>query len=399
MEIWLGNFATMTGAGYGELEQGAMAIEAGKIRWLGKSVQAHTWLERASYVEDMGACWITPALIDCHTHLVYGGNRSNEFEARLHGVSYSEIAEQGGGILATVQATRALSEEALFAAALPRLRALKSEGVATVEIKSGYGLDLDSERKMLRVARALGEAEQITVRTTYLAAHAVPPEFAGRSDDYIQAVCDWLPLLHAEGLIDAVDGFCENIAFSPAQMARVFDVARALGLPVKLHAEQLSNQEGAALVASYGGLSADHVEYLSEKGIAAMAQAGTVAVLLPGAFYTLRETQLPPIEGLRRAKVAMALSTDANPGTSPLTSLLLTMNMGCTLFRLTPQEALAGVTRHAAKALGLQDSKGQLAPGMDADFAVWDIDRPADLAYRMGFNPLRKLCIAGKVKA
>ena len=395
MEIWLGHLAAMNDDGYGEIVSGALAVEAGKIRWLGKACEAQTWLAQAQRVHDMGTRWIAPALIDCHTHLVYGGNRSNEFEARLHGVSYTDIARQGGGILATVRATRELDEEALFAAALPRLRALKHEGTATIEIKSGYGLDFVTERKMLRVARALGEAENITVRTTYLAAHAVAPEFAGRAEDYIAAVCAWLPDLHGEGLVDAVDGFCESIAFSPSQVAQVFEVAKRLDLPVKLHAEQLSNLEGAALVASYGGLSADHLEYLSATGIAAMAKAKTVAVLLPGAFYTLRETQLPPIAGLREAKVAMALSTDANPGTSPLTSLLLTMNMGCTLFQLTPQDALAGVTRHAARALGLQDSKGQLAPGMDADFAVWDIDRPADLAYRMGFNPLHALYVGG----
>ncbi|MDO4776570.1 MAG: imidazolonepropionase [Cardiobacteriaceae bacterium] len=395
MQIWLGHLATMTGNDYGTIENGAIAVEDGKIVWLGKREDAAGQIARADAVHDMGARWITPALIDCHTHLVYGGNRSNEFEARLNGVSYTDIAKQGGGILASVRATRAASEAELLASALPRLRTLQQEGTGTVEIKSGYGLDLETERKMLRVARALGKETGLTIRTTYLAAHALPPEYAGRADDYIEAVCAWLPELHAEGLVDAVDGFCETIAFSPAQMARVFDAAKALDLPVKLHAEQLSNLEGAALVARYGGLSADHLEYLSPAGIAAMKAAGTVAVLLPGAFYTLRETQLPPVEGLRAAAVPMALSTDSNPGTSPLTSLLLTLNMGCTLFKLTPQEALAGVTRHAARALGLQERKGQLATGMDADLAIWDIERPADLAYRIGFNPLHALILKG----
>lgn len=396
MNIWLGHLATLHDGSYGIIENGALAVDKGKIVWLGAQQDAGQYLEHAANVHDTGQAWITPALIDCHTHLVYGGNRSHEFEARLNGVSYSEIAQAGGGILSTVRATREADENALLTSALPRLQTLKNEGVGTVEIKSGYGLDFASERKMLRVARALGTASGVTVRTTYLAAHAVPPEFAGRADAYIDAVCAWLPQLHDEGLVDAVDGFCEHIAFSPAQMARVFDTAQALGLPVKLHAEQLSNLEGAALVASYGGLSADHIEYLSEQGIAAMASAGTVGVLLPGAFYTLRETQQPPIAALRAAGVKMALSTDSNPGTSPLTSLLLTMNMGCTLFGLTPQEALLGVTANAAHALGLQSRKGSLAVGMDADFAVWDIERPADLAYRIGFNPLRRLVLSGK---
>lgn len=396
MEIWLGNLVTMRNRAYSPIENGALAVEGGKIIWLGEHSVARQYIEKASKIHDMGDAWITPALIDCHTHLVYGGNRSNEFEARLNGVSYSDIAKAGGGILSTVRATREASEEALLASALPRLQTLKNEGVGTVEIKSGYGLDFTSERKMLRVARALGKMVGMTVRTTYLAAHAVPPEFAGRADDYITAVCTWLPELHNEGLVDAVDGFCENIAFSPAQIARVFDTAQMLGLPVKLHAEQLSNQEGATLVANYGGLSADHIEYLSSQGVSAMAKAGTVGVLLPGAFYTLRETQLPPVQTMRDAGVTIALSTDSNPGTSPLTSLLLTINMGCTLFGLTPEEALLGVTTHAARALGLQEHKGQLAIGMDADLAVWDIERPADLAYRIGFNPLRKLLLSAK---
>lgn len=395
MDIWLGHLATLQNGRYGIIENGALAVEDGKIRWLGNRDDAQPYLSQAKNIHDTQGAWITPALIDCHTHIVYGGNRSNEFEARLKGASYRDIAQAGGGILATVRATREMDEDALLAAALPRVRTLKNEGTGTIEIKSGYGLDLANERKMLRVARAVGEAAGITVRTTYLAAHAVPPEYAGNADAYIDAVCDWMGELHSEGLIDAADGFCETIAFSRAQIARVFDAAQALGLPVKLHAEQLSNQEGAALVASYRGLSADHIEYLCAQGTAAMAESGTVGVLLPGAFYTLRETQLPPVQAMREAGVAIALATDCNPGTSPLTSLLLTLNMGCTLFALTPEEALAGVTIHAARALGLEARKGQLQTGMDADFAVWHIERPADLAYRIGFNPLRQLVLAG----
>ncbi|CAG2144062.1 Imidazolonepropionase [Ralstonia mannitolilytica] len=373
--------------GYGEIRDGAIAVKDGRIAWLGARADLPP-NARATGEHDGGGAWLTPGLIDCHTHLVYAGNRSNEFEARLNGVPYEEIARGGGGIVSTVRATRAASEEALAEASLPRLNALRAEGVTTVEIKSGYGLDLETERRMLRVARRFGQTLPVRVRTTFLGAHAVPPEFAGRADDYIDHLCaDVLPALAADGLVDAVDAFCETIGFSPAQTARMFDAAQRLGLPVKLHAEQLSDQGGAALVARYGGLSADHLECLTAEGIAAMARAGTVAVLLPGAFYCLRETRLPPVTALREAGVPLAVSTDCNPGTSPLTSLLLAMNMACTLFRLTPLEALTGATRHAAAALGLSGTCGVLAPGYAADFALWRIDRPADLAYAMGFNP------------
>ncbi|WP_343547703.1 imidazolonepropionase [Ralstonia sp.] len=373
--------------GYGEIRDGAIAVKDGRIAWLGYRADVPV-NARATREHDGGGAWLTPGLIDCHTHLVYAGNRSNEFEARLNGVPYEEIARAGGGILSTVRATRAASEDVLAEASLPRLNALRAEGVTTVEIKSGYGLNLEIERRMLRVARRFGQSLPVRVRTTFLGAHAVPPEFAGRADDYIDHLCaDVLPALAAEGLVDAVDAFCETIGFTPAQTARMFDAAQRHGLPVKLHAEQLSDQGGAALVARYGGLSADHLECLTEAGIAAMAQAGTVAVLLPGAFYCLRETRLPPMAALRAAGVPMAVSTDCNPGTSPLSSLLLAMNMACTLFRLTPLEALTGATRHAAAALGLSGTCGVLAPGCAADFALWRIDRPADLAYAMGLNP------------
>jgi imidazolonepropionase len=347
-------------------------------------------------MHDGGGAWITPGLIDCHTHVVYAGNRSDEFEARLHGASYADIARAGGGIAATVRATRAAGEDALFEASVPRVRALLSEGVTTLEIKSGYGLSLEAEAKMLRVARRIGRDLPVTVRTTCLAAHALPPEFAGRADAYVDEVCTrMLPALAADGLIDAVDAFCETIGFSAAQTARVFDAARALRLPVKLHAEQLSDQAGAELVARYGGLSADHLEWLSPAGVSAMAAAGTVAVLLPGAFYCLRETRLPPVQALREAAVPMAVATDCNPGTSPLTSMLLAINMACTLFRLTPQEALAGATLNAARALGLQHEAGSLAVGKRADFVLWDIERPADLAYAIGLNPCRAVVRGG----
>ncbi|MDV7269314.1 imidazolonepropionase [Thioclava sp. A2] len=338
--------------------------------------------------EDMGGRVITPALIDCHTHLVHGGNRAREFEMRLEGASYEDIARAGGGILSTVTATRGADEAALVRSALPRLDALLREGVAVIEVKSGYGLTIADEIKMLRAARALAGLRPVRIVASWLAAHALPPEYAGRADAYIDdVVIAGLRAAHAEGLVDAVDGFCEGIAFSPAQMARVFDVAAELGLPVKLHAEQLSHLGGAALVAARGGLSADHVEYASAADAAAMAAAGTVAVILPGAFYTLRETQAPPVEAFRAAGCAMALATDCNPGSAPLTSLLLAMNMGATLFRMTPDECLAGVTTHAARALGLTDT-GRLATGLRADLAVWDIEDPAELTYRIGFNPL-----------
>ncbi len=374
--------------GYGEIRDAAIAITNGKIAWLGPRSQlpAHA---PANYELDGGAAWLTPGLIDCHSHIVYAGNRSDEFEARLKGVSYEDIARQGGGIAATVRATRAASEDELYRQSLPRVKALMAEGVTTMEIKSGYGLSLEHEAKMLRVARRIGQDLPLTVRTTFLGAHALPPEYAGQADAYIEQVCQMLPELVAQRLVDAVDAFCERIGFSLAQTERVFAAAQKLTLPVKLHAEQLSDSGGSGLVARYQGLSADHLEYLSEHDIAAMAAHGTVAVLLPGAFYFLRETQLPPIASLRSAGVAMAVATDCNPGTSPLTSLLTSMNMACTLFRLTPQEALAGVTKNAAKALGLQAQVGTLAVGMRADLALWDIARPADLAYAIGFNPCR----------
>lgn len=379
--------------GYGLIEKGALVIENDKLLWVGEATQLPS--QYANWPHEHYDGWITPALVDCHTHIVYAGNRSNEFEARLNGKTYAEIAAAGGGIMATVQATRAASEETLLQTALPRVKALLAEGLGTLEIKSGYGLTLEDERKMLRVARRIGQTLGLSVVTTFLGAHARPPEFEN-NDVYIDAVLSWLPQLHAEGLVDAVDAFCEHLAFSRAQCARVFQAARDLGLPVKLHAEQLSDQDGAALVAEFSGLSADHIEYLSTRGVEKMRDANVVAVLLPGAFYTLRETQLPPIAALREAGVPMAISTDANPGTSPLTSLLLTANMACTLFGLTPQEALSGVTKNAAKALGLGQKKGQLAVGFDADLALWAIARPADLCYQLGFNPLQKRMYAGQ---
>lgn len=369
---------------YGTITNGAIAIKDGKIAWLGTTEDSKQFT--ATKTIDLQGKWLTPALIDCHTHLVYAGNRSNEFEARLTGVSYEQIAKNGGGIVSTVKATREASFDELYAQSEKRLKPLLAEGVKTIEIKSGYGLNLDSERKMLQVAKKLGEDYGINVQKTYLAAHATPPEYKGQNDAYIDKVCEWLPILHSEGLVDAVDAFCENIAFTTEQVKKVFDVAKSLGLPVKLHAEQMSDMGGGALVASFDGLSADHIEYLSDMSIEKMAQSGTVGVLLPTAFYVLRETKLPPIDKMREQGVAMAVSTDSNPGTSPSTSILLAMNMACTLFRLTPEEALAGTTIHAAKALGLQDSKGKLAVGFDADLAAWDIDRPADLSYLIGEN-------------
>ncbi|MGO2212868.1 imidazolonepropionase [Psychrobacter alimentarius] len=382
---------------YGQLENAAIGIKDGKIAWVGAHEQIATHLlhYQENQVTDADGHWLTPGLIDCHTHIVYGGNRSNEFEARLHGASYQDIAAQGGGIVATVSATRAASIEALFIQSEKRLLALIKEGVTSIEIKSGYGLDLDTERKMLTVARQLGKKHNIHVSTTYLAAHALPPEYKARADDYIEQVCTWLPILHAEGLVDAVDGFCENIAFSSEQIRRVFEVARSLDLPVKLHAEQLSDIGGSALVAEYQGLSSDHLEHLSENDIKKMAASNTVAVLLPGAFYTLRDTKLPPIDALRKHNVPMAISTDCNPGTSPLTSLLLAMNMGCTLFYLTPEEVLAGATIHAAQALGLTQ-KGRIEVGCDADLVLWDITRPADLAYQIGLNPIAGIMSQGQ---
>lgn len=370
--------------GYGLIEDAAIGIRDGRIAYIGP--QAKLTAEQrhqAREIELFDNALATPALIDCHTHLVFGGNRAREFEMRLNGASYTEIAQAGGGILSTVRATREASEEQLLTAALPRARALMRDGVATIEIKSGYGLDVNTELRMLRVARRLGEVLGISVRTTLLAAHALPPEYAGRADDYIEHVCTAiLPAAHKEGLVDAVDAFCEGIGFSPEQTRRVFDAASALGLPVKLHADQLSNLGGAALVADYGGLSADHIEFTDEAAVARMAERGTVAVLLPGAFLCLRETQLPPIDALRRHRVPMAVSTDLNPGTSPLMSLRLAMNLACTLFRLTPEEALRGATVNAAKALGLAD-RGRLVEGMRADIAVWGVTEAAELSYWM----------------
>ena len=381
---------------YGQLENAAIGIKDRKIAWIGAHTQITPSLThyQSQQITDADNHWITPGLIDCHTHIVYGGNRSNEFEARLHGANYQDIAAQGGGIVSTVRSTREANIEELFAQSEKRLLALIKEGVTSIEIKSGYGLDLDTERKMLIVARALGDKHNIHVSTTYLAAHALPPEYKDRVDDYIEQVCQWLPILHSEGLVDAVDGFCENIAFNAEQIKRVFEVARSLNLPMKLHSEQLSNIGASALVAEYQGLSSDHLEHLVEDDIKKMAASNTVAVLLPGAFYTLRDTKLPPIEELRKHQVPMAISTDCNPGTSPLTSLLLAMNMGCTLFYLTPEEVLSGATVHAAQALGLAH-KGRIEVGCDADLALWDITRPADLAYQMGLNPIEGIMIKG----
>ena len=383
---------------YGLVPDGALVVQGATLKWVGPLAELPEALRaQCSTQHDAGGALITPGLVDCHTHLVYGGDRAAEFEQRLQGVGYEEIARQGGGIASTVRATRAASAPELQACAARRLRHLLAEGVTTLEIKSGYGLALEHERKCLQVARALGAEHAVAVRTTFLGAHALPPEFAGQSDAYMDAVLRMLPVLHAEGLVDAVDAFCERIAFSPAQTARLFEAARALGLPVKLHAEQLSDSGGAQLAASFGALSCDHLEWLSEEGAAAMAQAGSVAVLLPGAFYFLRETKLPPMDMLRRHGVPMAVSTDCNPGTSPCTSLLLMLNMACTLFRLTPEEALAGVTRHAAQALGLKD-RGVLAPGMRADFVLWDVSHPAQLAYALGANPLIQTVFEGQVR-
>lgn len=372
---------------YGLIRDALIAIEGGRIVWIGPREQAPASI-RALPVQKQEGRLVTPGLIDCHTHIVHGGDRAREFEMRLEGASYEEVARAGGGIVSTVRATREADEDALVETALPRLDTLIAEGVTTIEVKSGYGLDIDTELRMLRAARRLSAKRDIDVVTSFLGAHAVPPEYANDPDGYIDEVC--IPALEAaaeEDLADAVDGFCEGIAFSPDQIARVFERATDLALPVKLHAEQLSNLGGAVLAASYGALSADHVEYLDDAGVRALADAGTVAVILPGAFYTLRETQKPPVAALRAAGVPIAIATDCNPGSSPLTSLLLTMNMACTLFRLTPEEALAGTTRNAALALGLAD-RGRLAAGLRADIAIWDVAHPAELSYRIGFNPL-----------
>lgn len=397
LQLWThARVATMQegAAPYGLVEDAALAVEDGRIAWVGPRAGVPAEF-RGARQHDARGLLITPGLIDCHTHLVYGGDRAGEFEARLKGASYEEIARAGGGIVSTVRATRAADEPALLAQSRRRLQALLAEGITTIEIKSGYGLSPEAEAKCLRVARTLGQLERVTVRTTFLGAHALPPEFQGRADAYVDEVCRMMGELAHAGLVDAVDAFCENIGFSAAQTRRVFDAARDLGLPVKLHAEQLSDSGGAALAAEYGALSCDHLEWLGADGALAMARSGTVAVLLPGAFYFLRETRLPPIALLREQGVPMAVATDCNPGTSPCTSLLLMLNMACTLFRLTPQEALAGVTRHAARALGLPD-RGVLAAGKRADFVLWDVETPAELSYAMGANPCRAVYVEGQ---
>lgn len=394
------NIATMDSsidAPYGAIDNAALAIKDGHIVWLGKQTELPAFDALATPIISAKGQWLTPGLIDCHTHLVFAGSRAEEFEQRLQGVSYEQIAAQGGGIASTVRATRAADHEALFVLAKDRLNALYSEGVTTVEIKSGYGLDCENELKILEVARLLGENHPVDVKTTFLGAHALPPEYKGRSDEYIELVCnEMLEQVVAGKLADAVDVFCENVGFSHAQTRRVFAAASKHGLPVKCHAEQLSNQHGAQLVAEFKGLSADHIEHLDEQGVKAMAVAGTVAVLLPGAFYFLRETKQPPIALLKQYNVPMAISTDFNPGTSPLCSLQLMMNMGCTLFRLTPEETLAGVTRNAAKALGLTD-RGVLKVGMRADIAHWQISHPAQLSYQLGVNKLLNLWVLGRL--
>ena len=389
------NVATLVASSppYGLIKNGAILIVGEIIEWVGAAQDA----PGADMTQDFGGRLATPALIDCHTHLVYGGNRAQEFELRLEGASYAEVAEAGGGIAATVRATRAAATETLLADALTRVDAMLAEGVGVIEIKSGYGLDADTELEMLRVARQIASLRAVDIRTSFLAAHAVPADFDGSADAFIDTVC--IPALraaHAEGLVDAVDGFCEGIAFDTKQIGRVFDVAKSLGLPVKLHAEQLSNTGGTQLAARYGALSADHLEYANRGDAKALADAGCVAVLLPGAFYTLREAQLPPVDDFRDHGVPMALATDCNPGSSPMTSLLLAMNMGCTLFRLTPAEALAAVTRNAAKALAMPDV-GIIASGMRANLAIWDVEQPAELSYRIGTNRLHRRMHRGEV--
>jgi len=390
--------ATLAGGEpWGWVERGALWVDGAQLRWVGDEAALPASLHVDQEV-DLGGALVTPGLVDCHTHLIYGGQRAREFELRLQGASYEQIARAGGGIRSTVAATRAASDEQLWASARARARTLMAEGVTTLEIKSGYGLSAEHEARCLRIARRLGRELPLTVRTTCLSAHALPPEFDDRADDYIAAVCAWLPQLHAEGLVDAVDAFCEHIAFTPTQTQRVFEAARALGLPVKLHAEQLSDCGGAALAASFGALSCDHLEWLSAQGVRAMAAAGTTAVLLPGAFYFLRETKLPPVAALREAGVPIAIASDHNPGSSPGLSLLLMLNMACTLFRLTPEEALRGATVHGARARGLND-RGTLRAGQRADFVVWDLDHPNELAYWFGHNPCRRVVAGGKERA
>jgi imidazolonepropionase len=397
-QLWRhATLATLDGAApWGLLDDGAIITAGSCIAWLGKDSALPAVAPPQPVIEhDLGGALVTPGLIDCHTHLVYAGSRWREFEQRLQGASYEDIARAGGGIHATVAATRAASDEALLAAARQRACALMADGVTTLEIKSGYGLTGDDEARLLRVARRLGRELALEVRTTYLAAHALPPEYEGRADAYIDAACTWLVDLHREGLVDAVDAFCERIGFTPAQTRQMFTAAAALGLPVKLHAEQFSDQGGAALAASFGALSCDHLEHLGAAGVAALARAGTVAVLLPGAFYFLGETQRPPVAALRAAGVPIAIATDHNPGSSPTLSLVLMLNLACVLFGLTPEEALRGATVNAARALGLSD-RGRLAAGLRADFAVWDLEHPAELACRFGHRPCRRVVCGGR---
>jgi len=393
--------ATMTADSSAALvERGALVVDGPLLQWAGPAERMPVDLARSCDTRiDLGGALVTPGLIDCHTHLVYGGSRAREFEMRLQGASYADIARDGGGIRSTVAATRAASEARLLEQAAARLGPLLREGVTTIEIKSGYGLTLHDEARILRVARALTQAHAVGVRTTYLGAHALPDEFAGQPDRYIDAVCSWLPQLHSQGLVDAVDAFCDTVGFASAQVERVFRSARALGLPVKLHAEQLSNQHGSAMAAGYGALSCDHLEYLDQGGVDALSASGTVAVLLPGAYYFLRETRLPPVAALRAAGVPIAIATDHNPGTSPILSIQLILNMACVLFGLTPWEALCGITVQAARALGLGATHGVLARGMRADFVVWDATEPGELAYTIGRNPCRRVVQAGVERA
>lgn len=392
----LATMAPRSSDGYSLIENAALIVNGSKIAWIGLEIDLPSSYTSLDVIDCEGRL-VTPAFIDCHTHIVAGGNRAREFEMRLNGATYEEIARAGGGIVSTVEATRRSSETQLLEDALSRVDALIAEGTSLIEVKSGYGLDIDTELKMLRVARRISAERPVRVTTSFLGAHAVPKEFEGRADQYIDAIC--IPCLvraHDEGLVDCVDGFCEGIAFSPDQIERVFRKARERGLPVKLHAEQLSNLGGAKLAARYGALSADHIEYIDEDGVMAMSQSGSIAVLLPGAFYTLKETQMPPVQLLRRHAVPLAVATDCNPGSSPISSLLLSMNMACTLFGLTPQEALAGVTREAARALGYEDT-GTLEIGKRADIAIWNVREPSELSYRIGFNPLRKRIFGGHV--
>ena len=381
-------------SGWGRITRGALLTEGSTLRWVGSEADLPAGLQ-VDAEHGLDGALVTPGLVDCHTHLVYGGQRAAEFELRLQGASYEQIARAGGGIRSTVSATRQADDSELYCAALARAQALMTEGVTTLEIKSGYGLSAEHEARCLRIARLLGQELALTVRTTCLSAHALPPEFDGRPDDYIAAVCAWLPGLHAQGLVDAVDAFCERIAFTPAQTRRVFEVARRLGLPVKLHAEQLSDQGGPQLAAEFGALSCDHLEFLSPAGVAAMASTGTVAVLLPGAYYFLRETQAPPVAALRAAGVPIAIATDHNPGSAPTLSPLLMLNMACTLFRLTPEEALRGMTVNGARALGLPD-RGRLVAGQRADFVVWPLDHPNQLAYGFGQRLKARSIVGGQ---